>query len=60
MIKVFRVSMEWGTEPNKLKKWNVDIMARDDQNAREEIERSLRKLGMVDARILCIWELVRN
>ena len=60
MIKVFRVTMEWGKEPNKLKEWNVDIMARDDRNAREEIERSLRKVGMGDVRILSIWELVQN
>ena len=52
--------MEWGKEPNKLKEWNVDIMARDDRNAREEIERSLRKVGMGDVRILSIWELVQN
>lgn len=60
MVKVFRVTMEWGTEPNKLKEWNVDIMARDVANAREVMERSLRKVGMSDVRILSIWELVQN
>lgn len=60
MVKVFRITMEWGSDPNNRKEWNVDILARDEKNAREVMERSLLRVGMGDARILSIWELVQN